>query len=102
MISFQNPRNAVIAGYVIYFKPFDSPDDYDKREIQGHDLEDHIITNLQPNTQYAIKMQCFNDKGASLFSNTVVKKTLCEICTYSLTHLIDFTSFNPCISKIIL
>lgn len=35
----------------------------------------HSITDLQPETAYDIKMQCFNEGGESEFGNVVILET---------------------------
>lgn len=35
----------------------------------------HMIGQLQPETSYDIKMQCFNDGGESEFSNVMICET---------------------------
>lgn len=37
--------------------------------------ESHLIGQLQPETSYDIKMQCFNDGGESEYSNVMICET---------------------------
>ena len=75
---------APIEGYVVYHKPYDAHDaEYKERTVLGAATSNHLFTQLRPNTQYSIKMRCFNTAGRSDESNTVVKKTLCQYTLYS-------------------
>ncbi|XP_074652917.1 cell adhesion molecule-related/down-regulated by oncogenes-like [Tubulanus polymorphus] len=65
-----------IEGFVIFYRPFDSGEDYIRRTIFGGQHVRHVLSQLLPDTEYQIKMKCFNSAGASDFSNTVVKRTL--------------------------
>ena len=69
------PRGpAPIEGYFVYHKPYEASDaDYKKQTLLGPARSSHLLTELKPNTQYSIKMRCFNAAG-----HTVVKKTLCK------------------------
>ena len=67
-----------IEGFFIYYRPYSehNPALFEKETLMGSELRRHIIRALRPNTQYSIKITCFNGAGESEDSNEVVKKTL--------------------------
>ncbi|TRY94365.1 hypothetical protein DNTS_010042 [Danionella cerebrum] len=69
-------NNTPIQGFYIYYRPTDSDNDSDyKRDVvEGFKLW-HMIGQLQPETSYDIKMQCFNDGGESEYSNVMICET---------------------------
>ena len=67
-----------IEGFIIYYKPYGSNEEYQKQRVMGASQRNHIIRDLLAKTQYTIKMQCFNNVGKSDYSNSVVKSTLFE------------------------
>ncbi|KAI7792731.1 brother of CDO precursor, partial [Triplophysa rosa] len=69
-------NNTPIYGFYIYYRPTDSDNDsdYQKDVVEG-DRYWHSITDLQPETAYDIKMQCFNEGGESEFGNVVILET---------------------------
>ncbi|XP_044137933.1 cell adhesion molecule-related/down-regulated by oncogenes isoform X1 [Bufo gargarizans] len=79
-----NNNNTPIQGFYIYYRPTDSDNDSDyKREVVEGELwgqlrgtkQRHLISHLQPETSYDIKMQCFNERGASDYSNVMMCET---------------------------
>ncbi|XP_006900926.1 PREDICTED: cell adhesion molecule-related/down-regulated by oncogenes-like [Elephantulus edwardii] len=69
-------NNTPIQGFYIYYRPTDSDNDSDyKRDIVEGLKQWHMIGHLQPETSYDIKMQCFNEGGASEFSNVMICET---------------------------
>ncbi|XP_018079736.1 cell adhesion molecule-related/down-regulated by oncogenes isoform X5 [Xenopus laevis] len=72
----ENNNNTPIQGFYIYYRPTDSDNDSDyKRDmVEGTKLR-HLISHLQPETSYDIKMQCFNERGASDYSNVMMCET---------------------------
>ena len=70
-----------IDGFYIYYKPYESAEEYKREKLLGSGIRNHVLTNLQADTEYSIKMKCFNMVGTSDYSNTVVKRTLCK-CYY--------------------
>lgn len=69
-------NNTPIYGFYIYYRPTDSDNDSDyKKDIVEGDRYWHSITDLQPETAYDIKMQCFNEGGESEFGNVVIQET---------------------------
>ncbi|XP_066541545.1 cell adhesion molecule-related/down-regulated by oncogenes isoform X2 [Hoplias malabaricus] len=69
-------NNTPIQGFYIYYRPTDSDNDsdYKKDEVEGM-KRSHMIGQLQPETSYDIKMQCFNDAGESEYSNVMICET---------------------------
>lgn len=41
----------------------------------------HLISHLQPETSYDIKMQCYNEGGESEYSNVMICETKGERCS---------------------
>ncbi|KAG8568268.1 hypothetical protein GDO81_013941 [Engystomops pustulosus] len=72
----ENNNNTPIQGFYIYYRPTDSDNDSDyKRDVVLGTIQRHLISHLQPETSYDIKMQCFNERGASDFSNVMMCET---------------------------
>ncbi|KAM4703952.1 cell adhesion molecule-related/down-regulated by oncogenes isoform 2-T4 [Rhinophrynus dorsalis] len=71
-----NNNNTPIQGFYIYYRPTDSDNDSDyKRDVVEGTKHRHLISHLQPETSYDIKMQCFNERGASDYSNVMMCET---------------------------
>ncbi|XP_077105645.1 cell adhesion molecule-related/down-regulated by oncogenes [Ranitomeya variabilis] len=71
-----NNNNTPIQGFYIYYRPTDSDNDSDyKRDMVEGTKKQHQISHLQPETSYDIKMQCFNERGASDYSNVMICET---------------------------
>ncbi|KAL4601575.1 cell adhesion molecule-related/down-regulated by oncogenes precursor-like [Arapaima gigas] len=69
-------NNTPIQGFYIYYRPTDSDNDSDyKRDVVEGLKQWHLIDQLQPETSYDIKMQCFNDGGESEYSNVMICET---------------------------
>uniref|UniRef100_A0A8C4SLX4 Cell adhesion molecule-related/down-regulated by oncogenes n=1 Tax=Erpetoichthys calabaricus TaxID=27687 RepID=A0A8C4SLX4_ERPCA len=69
-------NNTPIQGFYIYYRPTDSDNDSDyKKDIVQGTKHWHLISQLQPETSYDIKMQCFNEGGESEFSNVMICET---------------------------
>ncbi|XP_061094874.1 brother of CDO [Conger conger] len=69
-------NNTPIYGFNIFYRPTDSDNDSDyKKDVVEGDRYWHSITDLQPETAYDIKMQCFNEGGESEFGNVVILET---------------------------
>ncbi|XP_016296715.1 brother of CDO-like [Sinocyclocheilus anshuiensis] len=69
-------NNTPIYGFYIFYRPTDSDNDSDyKKDVVEGDRYWHSITDLQPETAYDIKMQCFNEGGESEFGNVVIMET---------------------------
>ncbi|KAG8434688.1 hypothetical protein GDO86_012880 [Hymenochirus boettgeri] len=72
-----NNNNTPIQGFYIYYRPTDSDNDsdYKRDKVEGGVKHRHLISHLQPETSYDIKMQCFNERGASDYSNVMMCET---------------------------
>lgn len=69
-------NNTPIQGFYIYYRPTDSDNDSDyKRDVVEGNQQWHLIGQLQPETSYDIKMQCFNNGGESEYSNVMICET---------------------------
>ncbi|KAJ8266617.1 hypothetical protein GJAV_G00132530 [Gymnothorax javanicus] len=69
-------NNTPIQGFYIYYRPTDSDNDSDyKRDVVEGMKQWHLIDQLQPETSYDIKMQCFNNGGESEYSNVMICET---------------------------
>ena len=64
-----------IEGFYIYYKPFHSQEADKQIPILGAGIRQHILDRLNPDTEYSIRMQCFNSAGTSDYSTTVVQRT---------------------------
>lgn len=64
-----------IEGFYIYYRPFHSSELFQNVTLLQPSVRTHLLKNLQPGTEYLIKMQSFNGAGNSPFSNKVAKKT---------------------------
>ncbi|XP_068094891.1 cell adhesion molecule-related/down-regulated by oncogenes isoform X2 [Hyperolius riggenbachi] len=71
-----NNNNTPIQGFYIYYRPTDSDNDSDyKRDVVEGSGQQHMIRDLQSETSYDIKMQCYNERGASDYSNVMLCET---------------------------
>ncbi|XP_072550746.1 cell adhesion molecule-related/down-regulated by oncogenes [Salminus brasiliensis] len=69
-------NNTPIQGFYIYYRPTDSDNDSDyKKDVVEGVKRWHMIGQLQSETSYDIKMQCFNDAGESEYSNVMICET---------------------------
>ncbi|XP_067166239.1 cell adhesion molecule-related/down-regulated by oncogenes [Apteryx mantelli] len=69
-------NNTPIQGFYIYYRPTDSDNDSDyKRDVVEGTKQWHLISHLQPETSYDIKMQCYNEGGQSDYSNVMICET---------------------------
>ncbi|XP_026527223.1 cell adhesion molecule-related/down-regulated by oncogenes isoform X2 [Notechis scutatus] len=69
-------NNTPIQGFYIYYRPTDSDNDSDyKRDVVEGTKLWHLISHLQPETSYDIKMQCYNEGGESDYSNVMICET---------------------------
>ncbi|OWF35977.1 brother of CDO-like isoform X2 [Mizuhopecten yessoensis] len=69
-------KTSQIEGFFLYYKPFSSQDEYESVQMMEPTARTYLLSPLQPNTEYSIKIQSFNAAGNSDFSNVVVKRTL--------------------------
>lgn len=64
-----------IKGFFVHYRATTTAGDFTKVSVNDPFSRDHIISYLLPDTFYEIKMQSFNEAGASTFSNTYKEKT---------------------------
>ncbi|XP_078538453.1 cell adhesion molecule-related/down-regulated by oncogenes [Lissotriton helveticus] len=69
-------NNTPIQGLYIYYRPTDSDNDgdYKRDEVEGT-KQRHLLSHLQPETSYDIKMKCYNEGGESDYSNVMMCET---------------------------
>uniref|UniRef100_A0A146KQA7 Interference hedgehog n=2 Tax=Lygus hesperus TaxID=30085 RepID=A0A146KQA7_LYGHE len=65
-----------VDGFYVYYRPRSSAADYAKATVEGHNARSFVVTHLQPDTMYEIKMQSFTVGEASQFSTIFTQKTL--------------------------
>ncbi|XP_057651009.1 interference hedgehog-like isoform X2 [Diorhabda carinulata] len=70
-----NPKNVQIDGFYISFISASTAGDYMKATADGKDTREYVITHLQPDSIYDVKLQSFNSKYASDFSGIMKAKT---------------------------
>ncbi|GBL97525.1 hypothetical protein AVEN_209821-1, partial [Araneus ventricosus] len=69
-----------IKGYYVGYKRKESNDKYVYKTLENREnfREERILTNLERNTKYKIRVQAFNSKGAGPPSDDVEVETLQE------------------------
>jgi hypothetical protein len=65
-----------VEGFYVYYRETSSAGDYIKATVEGETQRSFIITHLQPDTSYDIKLQSFTVGTASDFSIILTHKTL--------------------------
>ncbi|CAB0010162.1 unnamed protein product [Nesidiocoris tenuis] len=65
-----------VDGFYVYYRPRTSAADYIKATVEGQNARSFVISHLQPDTMYDIKLQSFTVGEASAFSAIVAEKTL--------------------------
>lgn len=83
---------SLIEGFDIFYKPYDTQAEYEKQTLLGAGIRNHLLTDLQPDTDYTIYMQCFNSAGHSENSNIVVQKTMRKQALFAQKQFESFTS----------
>ncbi|XP_044748166.1 interference hedgehog-like isoform X2 [Coccinella septempunctata] len=68
--------NKTIDGFYISFISASLAGDYTRVTVDGENVNSYILGYLQPDTVYDIKLQSFNSKAASEYSQTMKAKTL--------------------------
>ncbi|KAK9512348.1 hypothetical protein O3M35_000794 [Rhynocoris fuscipes] len=64
-----------VDGFYVYYRATTSAGDYIKATVEGQNARTYVITHLQPDTAYDIKVQSFTVGAASEFSAVVIQKT---------------------------
>ena len=74
------PDEVPIEGFVIYYGIFQDggKSDFDRVPLLGPALRTHVLTDLQPDTYYVMKIRSFNSAGESADSMEVSQKTMCK------------------------
>ncbi|XP_008192347.1 interference hedgehog isoform X1 [Tribolium castaneum] len=68
--------NITIDGFFVNYNSASSAGDYTKATVDGPQTNSFVLSHLQPDTVYDIKLQSFNSKSASDFSSIMKAKTL--------------------------
>ncbi|XP_018572670.1 interference hedgehog isoform X3 [Anoplophora glabripennis] len=67
--------NVSVDGFYISYMSASTAGDYMKATVDGENTREYVITHLQPDTIYDIKLQSFNSKFASDFSPIMKART---------------------------
>ncbi|PSN34324.1 hypothetical protein C0J52_23725 [Blattella germanica] len=67
-----------VEGFYVYYRETSSAGDYIKATVEGEGQRSFVITHLQPDTAYDIKLQSFTVGAASDFSIICTRKTMRE------------------------
>lgn len=67
--------NVTIDGFLISYQSASTAGEYMKATVDGESVNSYIITHLQPDTVYDIKIQSFTTKSASEFSPILKQST---------------------------
>lgn len=81
--------NITIDGFYINYIEANRAGDYMKTTVDGESTKSYIITHLQPDTFYEVKLQSFTMKSASEFSPIMKAKTGCK--SFSNKKVVTFT-----------
>lgn len=65
-----------VDGFYVYYRATNNAGDYIKATVEGEKTRSFVITHLQPDTSYDIKIQSFTIGAASNFSSIITRKTL--------------------------
>jgi hypothetical protein len=75
--------NITVDGFFVNYNSASSAADYMREVVDGQHTNSYILTHLQPDTVYDIKLQSFTSKSASDFSAIMKAKTLGVVSTTS-------------------
>lgn len=64
-----------VDGFYVYYRATNNAGDYVKATVEGEKTRSFVITHLQPDTSYDVKIQSFTVGAASNFSTIVTHKT---------------------------
>lgn len=67
-----------VDGFYVYYRATNNAGDYVKATVEGEKTRSFVITHLQPDTSYDIKIQSFTIGAASNFSFIITRKTLVD------------------------
>lgn len=66
---------APVDGFYVYYRATTSAGDYNKATVEGENARSFVITHLNADTAYDIKLQSFTVGAASDFSEIISHKT---------------------------
>lgn len=69
-----------VDGFYVSYMSASTAGDYMKATVDGETVREYVITHLQPDTIYDVKLQSFNTKGASEFSQIIKARTSSTYC----------------------
>ncbi|XP_065214508.1 interference hedgehog-like isoform X2 [Planococcus citri] len=75
---YSNTASTPVDGFYVYYRATSNAGDYIKATVEGEKTNSFVITHLQPDTSYDIKIQCFTVGAASDFSTIITRKTLAD------------------------
>ena len=75
-VQYAASSSVPIEGFYIYYRETSNAGDYIKATVEGEAQRSFVITHLQPDTSYDIKLQSFTVGAASDFSIILTNKTL--------------------------
>lgn len=76
--------NVTLDGFYVNYMLSDSAGDFTKATVEGEQTRSYVITHLQPDTMYDIKVQSFTTNSASHFSHILKRKTLSKYLKHAL------------------
>lgn len=76
MFQYLNSVLSPVDGFYVYYRATTTAGDYVKATVEGEKIRSFVITHLQPDTSYDIKIQSFTVGAASNFSSIITRKTL--------------------------
>ncbi|KAJ8912662.1 hypothetical protein NQ315_012738 [Exocentrus adspersus] len=72
---YSKSDNVSVDGFYISYMSASTAGDYMKATVDGEDIREYVITHLQPDAIYDVKLQSFNSEFASEFSPIMKAKT---------------------------
>jgi hypothetical protein len=76
LLQYNSLPNITVDGFFVNYNSASSAADYMREVVDGQHTNSYILTHLQPDTVYDIKLQSFTSKSASDFSAIMKAKTL--------------------------
>ncbi len=64
-----------VEGFYVYYRASTSAGEYNKATVEGSDVRQYQVDNLEPGTSYEFKIQSFTSSTASEFSAIVTGRT---------------------------
>ena len=75
LFQYNTITSSPIEGFFIFYKPYHAVEPFQNVTLLEPSVRAHLLTKLQPSTEYTIQMQSFNSAGKSSLSNQVVERT---------------------------